>query len=121
MKIDERILAILKTNEKLWRAHLSKKIDTNNFFNSYEIMSSLNNTFRKVQALSQVGSVESALLAFTGKPTTIDQEGLFRIKTVDSPSQKPVPRGTDIEIPLTDVNLDITQMNQSYFQIDVDI
>jgi hypothetical protein len=46
---------------------------------------------------------------------------IFKIKTVDSPSQKPVPRGTDIEIPLTDVNLDITQMILSYFKIDVDI
>jgi hypothetical protein len=61
------------------------------------------------------------LIAFAGKPTTIDTEGLFKIKTVDSPSQKPVPRGTDIEVPLTDVNLDITQMNLSYFKIDVDI
>jgi hypothetical protein len=38
---------------------------------------------------------------------------LFDEKMPTSPSQKPVPRGTDIEIPLTDVNLDITQMNLS--------
>jgi hypothetical protein len=82
---------------------------------------SMNNTFRKAQALASVGSVENAPMAYTGRPTTIDQEGQYRIKTVDSPSQKPVPRGTDIEIPLTDVNLDITKMSQSYFQIDVDI
>jgi hypothetical protein len=81
----------------------------------------MNNTFRKAQMLASVGSVESALLAYTGRRTTIDQEGQYRIKTVDSPSQKPVPRGTDIEIPLTDVNLDITQMRQMYFQVDVDI
>jgi hypothetical protein len=68
-----------------------------------------------------IGSVQNALVAFTGKPTSIEQEGLFRLKTVDSPSQKPVPRGTDIEIPLTDVNLDITQMSLSFFRIEVDI
>ncbi|GHU20182.1 hypothetical protein FACS189472_11100 [Alphaproteobacteria bacterium] len=81
----------------------------------------LNHTFRKAMAMEAVGSVENALMSFTGKPTTIDQEGLFRIKCVDSHSQKPVPRGTEIEIPLTDVNLDITQMDKSYVQIDVDI
>jgi hypothetical protein len=47
--------------------------------------------------------------------------GLFRLKPIDSSSQKPVPRGTDFEIPLSDANLDITQMNLSYFQIGVDI
>jgi hypothetical protein len=37
------------------------------------------------------------------------------------PSQESVPRGTNIEIPFTEVNLDVTQMSQSYFQVDVDI
>jgi hypothetical protein len=69
---------------------------------------STNNTFRKAQMLASVVSVENALLAYTRKPTSIDQLGQYRIKTVDSPSQKPVPRGTNIDIPLTDVNLDVT-------------
>jgi hypothetical protein len=84
-------------------------------------MSQLNNTLRKAAALSSVGSVENALVAFTGKPTPIETLGLYRIKTLDSPTQKPVPKETDIEVPLTDVNLDVTQMNQSYLQVDVDI
>jgi hypothetical protein len=84
-------------------------------------MSNLNDGFRKALALASVGSIQNALLSYAGRPTTIDQEGLFRIKTLDSPTQKPVIRGDDIETPVTDVNLDITQMNQSYFVIDVDI
>jgi hypothetical protein len=81
----------------------------------------LKTLFQKAQAISRFGTVEVAIKSYTGKAGKMDTVGLYRIKTVDSPTQKPVPKGTEVEIPLTDVNQDVTNWGQSYVEAEVKI
>jgi hypothetical protein len=82
---------------------------------------SMNKTALKFVSANQLGSIRGALETYTGRPTTIEEVGHYMIKTVDSPSQKPVCRGTEIEIPLTEVNFDVVQEWKSFVQIDVEV
>jgi hypothetical protein len=65
-------------------------------------------TYTHHTELATIGSVKGRIMENAAKPGLIEHEGLYRILLTESTTQRPVYEGSEIDIPLTDINLDIT-------------
>jgi hypothetical protein len=61
--------------------------------------------------------VKGRIMDNAAKPGLIEHEGLYRNLLTESTTQRPVYEGSEIDIPLTNINLDITQFNESYVEL----
>jgi hypothetical protein len=74
-------------------------------------------TYTHHNQLTTIGSVKGRIMDNAAKPGLIEHEGLYRNLLTESTTQRPVYEGSEIDIPFTNVNLDITQFNESYVEL----
>jgi hypothetical protein len=80
---------------------------------------SLNSAFRRILAVNSTGSVKNLLSKLDPKISLNEGACNYQIKADQSPTSKPYyGKTTDIHIPLTNTNVDVTEWDKSFFTLD---
>ncbi|MDR0831400.1 MAG: hypothetical protein LBM99_00710, partial [Bacillales bacterium] len=79
------------------------------------------NQIHKILALNEVGSVNQLLQKFDPKLGINEGIGKYSYLTVESTTPKPYTQSQEINIPLTNSNVDIVEFHRSFFTLNIDL